>query len=56
MERRALPRIDVLVQDIRHACRRLRKSRRFTVSAALTLAVGIGATTAVFAVLDTVSE
>jgi putative ABC transport system permease protein len=54
MERRALPRIDVLVKDIRHACRRLRKSRRFTVSAALTLALGIGATTAVFAVLDTV--
>ena len=54
MDRRALPRIDVLVQDVRHACRRLRKSRRFTVSAALTLALGIGATTAVFAVLDTV--
>jgi putative ABC transport system permease protein len=54
MERRSLPRIDVLVQDFRHACRRLRTSRRFTASAALTLALGIGATTAVFAVLDTV--
>ncbi len=54
MERRSLPRIDVLVQDLRHAFRRLRRSRRFTASAALTLALGIGATTAVFAVLDTV--
>src|SRR5438093_13189214 len=53
-ERRALPLIDVLVQDIRHAFRRLRRSKRFTASAATTLALGIGATTAVFAVLHTV--
>jgi predicted permease len=44
----------VLVQDVRHAVRRLRRSKQFTASAALTLALGIGATTAVFAVLDTV--
>jgi putative ABC transport system permease protein len=53
-ERRALPLIDVLRRDIRQAFRQLRKSRRFTASAALTLALGIGVTTAVFAVLDTV--
>ena len=53
-ERRSLPRVDVLAQDIRHAFRRLRRTKRFTASAALTLALGIGATTAVFAVLDTV--
>jgi len=53
-QRRALPLVDVLVQDIRHACRRLRRSKRFTACAALTLALGVGATTAVFAVLDTV--
>jgi putative ABC transport system permease protein len=53
-ERRGLPPIDVLVQDVRHAGRRLRRSTRFTASAALTLALGIGAATAVFAVLDTV--
>ena len=55
-EGRVLPSIDVLVQDIRHACRQLRRSRRFTASAALTLALGIGAATAVFAVIDTVTR
>ena len=53
-ERRALPLVDVLLQDMRHAVRQLRRSKRFTASAALTLALGIGATTAVFAVLHTV--
>jgi predicted permease len=53
-QRRGLPLIDVLLQDIRHASRRLRRSKRFTAFAALTLALGVGATTAVFAVLDTV--
>ncbi len=53
-ERRALPLMDVLAQDIRHAFCQLGRSKRFTASAALTLALGIAATTAVFAVLDTV--
>ena len=53
-ERRALPPIDVLVQDVRHAFRHLGKAKAFTASAALTLALGIGASTAVFAVLDAV--
>jgi hypothetical protein len=53
-ERRALPPMDVLVQDVRHAFRQLRKARWFTASAALTLALGIGASTAIFAVLDAV--
>ncbi len=53
-ERRALPAMDVLVQDVRHAFRQLGKAKGFTASAALTLALGIGASTAVFAVLDTV--
>jgi putative ABC transport system permease protein len=53
-ERRALPLVDLLLQDVRHAFRRLRKSKRVTVSAALTLALGVGATISVFAVLDTV--
>ena len=52
--RRVLPLVDVLLQDIRHASRRLGRSKRFTACAALTLALGVGATTAVFAVLDTV--
>src|SRR5574341_1172313 len=53
-ERRALPAIDVLVQDVRHAFRQLGKAKGFTASAALTLALGISAGTAVFAVLDAV--
>jgi putative ABC transport system permease protein len=53
-ERRALPRIDLLFQDIRLAARQLRKARWFTASAALTLALGIGASTAIFAVVDAV--
>ena len=53
-ERRALPPWDVLVRDFRHGFRQLRKARWFTASAAITLALGIGATTAVFAVLDAV--
>ena len=53
-DRRALPPFDVLVQDARHAFRQLRNAKWFTVSAALTLALGVGASTAVFAVLDTV--
>jgi putative ABC transport system permease protein len=53
-DRRALPPLDVLVQDVRHAFRQLRKAKWLTVAAVLTLAVGIGASTAVFAVLDAV--
>src|SRR5207245_1666576 len=53
-ERRSLPAIDLLAQDIRHAFRQLGKVKGFTALAALTLALGIGASTAVFAVLDTV--
>ena len=53
-ERRALPPLDVLIQDVRHAIRGLWNARGFTAAAAATLALGIGASTAVFAVLDTV--
>ena len=53
-ERRALPPFDVLVQDVRHAFRQLRKAKGFTAGAALTLGLGIGSSSAVFAVLDAV--
>ncbi|HZR23671.1 MAG TPA: ABC transporter permease [Vicinamibacterales bacterium] len=43
---------DTVAQDIRYAVRVLRKSPRFTASIVLTLTLAIGATTAIFTVID----
>ena len=53
MERR-LPFVETAVRDIRYALRQLRKSPGFTLTAVLTLTVGIGGLAAVYSVLEAV--
>jgi len=47
------PTLESIWADVRHASRQLRRSPGFTITAVLTLAMGIGANAVVFSLLDT---
>jgi len=47
-DQRGFPFMETLIQDTRHALRRLRMAKAFTITTTLTLALGIGATTSIY--------
>src|SRR5262245_51281016 len=53
-DRRGLPWLESLAQDLRYGLRTLRRNTAFTVVAISTLALGIGANTAIFGLVDAV--
>src|SRR5262245_51526597 len=51
-DQRGLPMLDLLLQSVRHSLRRLARTPVFTVVVTLTLALGIGANTTLFSLVD----
>jgi hypothetical protein len=53
-DRATLPLIESMMQDARFAMRQMRRAPGFTVTAVLTLALGIGANTVIYTLIDSI--